>query len=127
MPWVKGQSGNPSGRARSPRLLTDSLRKVLREKDQKGVTNYEHIARRLIALAHCGDMPTMLGAVKLIYERIDGKVPDQVQLGNPDGSSLAVPILPDYRAALAGIATRPERHPLAPGEAEDPGDGPAVG
>lgn len=129
MPWVKGQSGNPNGRKKSPVILTDSLRKLLKDQatGEPRVTNAELVAQRLLALALGPDAPTSLGAIKLIYDRVDGKVPEPIQLQGHDGGSLAIPILPDYRIALAALAPGPVAHPLPSGEAEVSGNGPEVG
>jgi hypothetical protein len=77
-----GQSGNPHGRPRKGKTLTDILEKELRRKqvkvrDSDGdilITGKEAAARKLLQLALSGDV----GALKYIFDRIDGK-PDIFQ------------------------------------------------
>ena len=77
MPWVKGQSGNPKGRARKGKTMTDALRSVL---DQKiwpfGRTGRELLVLRLFALGLGGDEK----AIQYICDRLDGKPPQAVEL-----------------------------------------------
>jgi len=76
--WKKGQSGNPNGRKPKGETLTDALRQSIDPTD---------IATKLKELADDGD----LGALKYIYDRIDGKpvetinqtvknIPDKVEI-----------------------------------------------
>ena len=65
MPWEKGQSGNPKGRAPKGQTLTDALRNHI---------DKEEIAALLTELAKGGD----IGALKYIYDRLDGKPTETV-------------------------------------------------
>ena len=67
--WKPGQSGNPNGRPKKENCLTD----ILREK-----VSAEELAERLIAKANEGDMVAM----KYIYDRIDGKPKESVDVNN---------------------------------------------
>ena len=54
-PWVKGQSGNPKGRPRTP----VEVREIFREATPS-------LARKLVELASCGDPRTELRAVEVL-------------------------------------------------------------
>lgn len=87
MPWTKGQSGNPNGRARKTRAFADLLRQVANRKDEAtGQTNKELIAEKIINLAKDGDVP----AARLFYEYTDGKPLQQQDITLRGGLSLAV-------------------------------------
>jgi len=70
MPYAKGQSGNPHGRPRKGKSLTDALEKHLNKKDDKGKKNSEVLAETLIDLAI---KEKNVAAIKYIMDRIDGK------------------------------------------------------
>ena len=63
--WKPGQSGNPNGRPPKGQTLTDALREHI-DKDE--------IAALLTELAKGGD----IGALKYIYDRLDGKPTETV-------------------------------------------------
>jgi hypothetical protein len=84
--FQKGQSGNPAGRPKSEPTITPWLRRLLLEK-QDGKTRAEHVASRLIQMAQDGDVK----AIAVVLERIDGKVPDQVDL-TTDGQAFSFTI-----------------------------------
>ncbi len=60
-PWVKGQSGNPSGKRSGSVSPTAALRREMSRADA------ERIARKLVTAARAGD----LGAAKIIFDRLD--------------------------------------------------------
>lgn len=74
--WQKGQSGNPKGRAPRGQAMADQLRKLLRAKDADGRTNREKVATAVLEVAIGGNIE----AAKLIFERIDGKVADHLDV-----------------------------------------------
>jgi hypothetical protein len=61
-PFVKGQSGNPSGKRKGSVSIAATLKRMLSKRDA------EKICRSLIKQAMCGD----LAAVKLLLDRMDG-------------------------------------------------------
>ena len=88
MPWVKGQSGNPKGRARKGKTMTDALRSVL---DQKiwpfGRTGRELLVLRLFALGLSGDEK----AIQYICDRLDGKPAQALEVsGREKGPPLRI-------------------------------------
>lgn len=88
MPFQKGNNANPNGRPKKRPMMTPALRAILgkRAPEEFGnVTNRVAIAQKLVEIALGGDTQ----AIKLIYERVDGKVPDPVELSGPDGGALA--------------------------------------
>ncbi|MBN2531886.1 MAG: hypothetical protein JXB88_03285 [Spirochaetales bacterium] len=74
--WKPGQSGNPKGRPRKNKTLTEILAKHGKKRDvkdgEKNISRKEALAKKLWALALSGD----IAAIRYIYDRIDGK-PDQ--------------------------------------------------
>jgi hypothetical protein len=64
--WVKGTSGNPSGR-RNEKILTDAL--FVAVKGDPG--RARRIAEKLLNMAEEGS----LAAIGMVFERLDGKVP----------------------------------------------------
>ena len=74
--FLPGKSGNPKGRPRKQKTLTDILAKHGRKRDvkdgEKNISRKEALAKKLWAMALGGDVI----AIKYIYDRIDGK-PDQ--------------------------------------------------
>lgn len=75
-PWrfPPGQSGNPAGRPRNTKFLSDRLRE--RVEDKAGELA-DRILDRLLALAEKDDS-TALGAINAIFDRLEGK-PRQVE------------------------------------------------
>ena len=70
MQFQKGQSGNPNGRPRKGKTLTEAMQKVLQEEHEPGVTKGEAVARKLVELALVdGNIP----AIKEIYDRLEGR------------------------------------------------------
>jgi len=86
MPWVKGQSGNPKGSPKKARAMANALRAALREKTPDGETKRRAIACKLADMALAGD----LDAIKLIYERMDGKVPEVRQVTGDEGGAVEI-------------------------------------
>jgi hypothetical protein len=86
MVFKKGQSGNPAGHRKGEPQITPWLRRLLLE-TQDGKTRAEHVASRIIQLAQDGDVK----AIAILLERIDGKVPDQVDL-TTDGQAFSFTI-----------------------------------
>jgi hypothetical protein len=84
--FQKGQSGNPAGRPKSEPTITPWLKRLLLEKHD-GKPRAEHVASRLIQMAQDGDVK----AIAVVLERIDGKVPDQVDLTS-DGQAFSFTI-----------------------------------
>jgi hypothetical protein len=77
--WVKGQSGNPSGRPRS-KPITDELKRIGEE------GGYEALAKKLFSKAIAGDVR----AAQEVLNRVEGKVTDRitVEAGTTDLISL---------------------------------------
>lgn len=75
-----GQSGNPNGRPRKGKTLTDILEKHGQKRDvkdgDKEISRKEALAKKLWALALSGDV----AAIKYIFDRIDGKPGEHVNL-----------------------------------------------
>lgn len=72
--WKKGMSGNPKGRPKKAATLTEILEDLGKVKDVsngKGdtIARKEALAAKLWQMAIKGD----LGAIKYIFDRIDGK------------------------------------------------------
>lgn len=78
-PWKKGQSGNPSGR---PRKLTNALDKVLTPVMTKKV------AQSIVDKACEGDVY----AFNAIADRLEGKVPQGVNVAGEDGGPLKIEV-----------------------------------
>ena len=127
MTWVKGQSGNPNGRVPLAPELAPTIRRELRRRDPAtGLVNKRAIALVLIAKAVAGD----LEAVRIVLERVDGKVPTPVEHSGAGGGPIGLAF--DYGLAVADLAAAvlaggPGRDRLPPGEAEVRGDGAPVG
>jgi len=66
-----GVSGNPIGRPKAT-TVTETLRKLLEETTDVGMTYREAVARRLLMLAVKGDMRAM----SYLVDRVDGKALD---------------------------------------------------
>jgi len=75
-----GQSGNPAGRPKKGECLTDILRNqaALLDVDTTDgpIARREALSRKLWAMAMTGDM----AAIKYIYDRIDGKPRESMDL-----------------------------------------------
>lgn len=69
--WVRGRSGNPSGKSKT-KMLTDQLRAILTQEPDR----VRKIADKLVQLAEAGE----LEATKLILERIEGKVAQAIDV-----------------------------------------------
>jgi len=54
-PFVKGESGNPSGRAKAFTGLKDDLKYLVNETDFMGEDTHEKIIERIVYMAEIGD------------------------------------------------------------------------
>lgn len=72
--FVKGKSGNPSGRPKSKlnSLLAKELTKRFKGERQ---TNEEAIAKKVVEMARAGDKD----CIELIWTRMEGKVAQPIQ------------------------------------------------
>lgn len=87
MPFVKGQSGNPAGRKKSETPTADLMRRRLAMRPNPGdPTEREAIIGALFSLAKGGDV----NAIKVIFDRTEGKVPEPVHVSGPDGGPLVI-------------------------------------
>ena len=80
-PWKPGQSGNPRGRPPKEKSLTSLLREELEQREPKTGETYERLLAR--AIVRGGAAAALKGhdaLAKLIFERVEGKVPDIVDL-----------------------------------------------
>ena len=81
MKFKPGESGNPKGRPKKAEALTEILRTQLAKAkiqypDGSQLVAKEALAAKLIELAMEGDVP----ALKYIYDRIDGKPAQSIDL-----------------------------------------------
>ena len=98
--WKKGQSGNPRGRPRKGKTLTDILEKYssicVETVDGKKISQKELLAEKVWGLTLSGYLP----AIKYIYDRIDGKPTETVRQVNRESGPLRVEyvlVRPDER------------------------------
>ena len=121
-----GQSGNPKGRPRKHKTLTDVLDKYLREKDGE-ISRRTILASRLWELTEKAiDPDTRLSAIKYIYDRADGKPVESTQVSGPGGAPIGLQVF-DHRAVLASLAPGSESDNPPPSTDESPGDGETLG
>ena len=82
--FKKGQSGNPAGRPPKGAALTDILISELNKK-QNGKERKQILAEMLIEKAIT---EKDIQAIKYIFDRIDGKVTEKVQVTGDDGNNV---------------------------------------
>lgn len=75
MPWVKGQSGNPTGRPRKGKTLAEVVRKRTGKDGRKIVEEVERLA-----FGRHDDARIRLDALKWLADRGYGKVIEQQQI-----------------------------------------------
>jgi hypothetical protein len=81
-----GQSGNPKGRPRKGRSLSDILTAAIRAKGDDGIPVRLKLMQKLIDMGLGAD----LDAIKVIFERVDGKVPDALNVNQQGGMTIRV-------------------------------------
>jgi len=74
--FVKGRSGNPNGRPKKGRTLTEEFERLLGETAQDGRPNRRRFAEAVFTLAIGGNA----AAASLILSYVDGKPTQQVDL-----------------------------------------------
>ena len=92
MPWKKGQSGSPKGRAKKGQCYADMLEKAVKKlksqtKDKDGNVIAQYKGKMVIAMAVV-DLATnktyppqvRLTAIKEIFDRTDGKAPQYLDM-----------------------------------------------
>src|SRR3712207_6345762 len=79
-PFAKGQSGNPKGRPKNGHTLADALRSELTP-DRRA-----QVVQAIIERAVSGDV----AAIKLLFERVDGRVPRPLELTGEGGGPVIV-------------------------------------
>jgi len=84
MPFKPGQSGNPNGRPRRGETLTEALR-AAGEKQYRGKTRWDQLADTAWRKAIAGDDKW----AKLIWDRLEGKVAETLNVGNAEGKPFA--------------------------------------
>ncbi len=87
MTWRKGQSGNPNGRPRKNKAMSEELHRLLqRQSPGKKETNLQVITAKLMALAEAG----RLDAIKYICDRLEGRPAQAVQLTGDEKQPLRI-------------------------------------
>ena len=75
-PWKKGQSGNPKGRPRHDKCITDLLKLKGDEIKKDGRTKLQAVIETLYARAQEGD----LKAIDMIFDRVEGKPAQKLEV-----------------------------------------------
>ena len=75
-PWKKGQSGNPNGRPKKDRCISDILREQGFDIIENKQTNLRLIIDKLYAKARGGD----LKAIDMIFDRLEAKPAQKVDV-----------------------------------------------
>jgi len=83
--YKKGQSGNPRGRPKKGHAMADALRVALGKRCDDGKIKRRALAEKVVEMALDGNTE----AIKLVFERMDGKV---AQTNVLQGSEEAPPI-----------------------------------
>jgi hypothetical protein len=84
--WKPGQSGNPNGRPRKGKCLSDALQKRLKKKREDGRTSNQAIVDRLVTAAEEGD----LRAIEGIFNRLEGTPTQSIEHTGPSGGPLLI-------------------------------------
>jgi hypothetical protein len=79
MPFQPGNQEARKADLRRPRIVAQAIISALRETDSDNIPKLQRLGRALVAKALEGDV----AAMKEVADRVDGKVPVQVQ-GDPD-------------------------------------------
>jgi hypothetical protein len=77
MPFARGQSGNPGGRPKKGKSLTEALQKAMNRKTAEGKKNYDALADTLVKLAIEDKNIT---AIKYIMDRVDGRPKETIEM-----------------------------------------------
>jgi hypothetical protein len=78
MPFTRGHSGNPGGRPKKGKSLTEALQKAMDRKTAEGKKNYDALADTLVKLAIEDKNIT---AIKYIMDRVDGRPTETINFG----------------------------------------------
>lgn len=92
MAFQKGQSGNPGGKPKGTISIVHLLLRKLKDKTPDGRKNADAVAEQLISLALSGD----LDAIKVILDRVDGKVAERLEHSGPDGGDIVFTLQIDH-------------------------------
>lgn len=82
--FAKGHSGNPNGRPKKGRALSDLLRTAGNKSHGEGITRKRALAEKIWEMALDGD----LSAARLIYEYVDGKPKQRHEHAGNDGGAI---------------------------------------
>ena len=123
-PWKPGQCGNPSGRPRGAVSLTTRVMRVLKRRVNPADPNdartiADVISEAIVKQAAKGKTDI----VRMLWDRCDGKVPDQIQVSEHPGWE---PVFADHDDGVdGGDGDGDDDTTTADGEApaDDSGDG----
>jgi len=92
--WKPGQSGNPKGRPKKGKTITDALNKYLNQKEPGSeITRKQQLIQSIYSLAvDEGD----LLAIKYIIDRIDGKPVETKEISGPEGEPVQLFVSNDF-------------------------------
>nr|BDD44980.1 hypothetical protein 2 [Spirochaetaceae bacterium] len=92
--FIPGSSGNPKGRPKKGQALTEILEKHAKKRDVewkgKNISRKEALAQKLWSLALSGDV----AAIKYIYDRVDGRPIQGVDLSGEVDTPSGVLVVP---------------------------------